>query len=260
MLAIQQSKTRRKHNQNTTKTQPKHWVQREPLIRLSRILPIKNLILIPTAFESSQIASQLDHLSETKRFVLRHCGFGPIAAAAVATEAINVHKPKRVILLGIAGAYQSAETLVKDLTVGNAYRFSSVSVDGIGVGTGEQFQSARELGWAQFSGDDRRAAINDKIELASDSPHSLLTVCAASAKPEEAQCRQIRYGASAEDMEGFAVAMACQLQDVSLEIIRGISNVAGDRDKLNWRIDDALSAAAEVLGIVLDQQVSGDQA
>jgi len=84
-------------------------------------------------------------------------------------------------------------------------------------------------------------------------------VCAASAEPDEAHLRQIRYEASAEDMEGFAVAMACQLQDVSLEIIRGISNVAGDRDKSNWRIDDALSAAAEVLGIVLDQQVSGEQ-
>ena len=222
-------------------------------------MPIENLILIPTVFESSLIASQLDHFSETKQFVLRHCGFGPIAAAAVATEAINAHQPKRVILLGIAGAYQSAEPAAEDLIVGKAYRFSSVYVDGIGVGAGDQFQSASDLGWAQFSGDDRRAEINDKIELASNSPHSLLTVCAASANPDQAQRRQIRYGASAEDMEGFAVAMACQIQDVSLEIIRGISNRAGDRDKSNWRIEDSMNAAVEVLGIVLGEQVWGEQ-
>ena len=54
-------------------------------------------------------------------------------------------------------------------------------------------------------------------------------------------------------MEGFAVAMACRLQNIPLEIIRGISNVAGDRDKSNWRVADAMGAAAEELGVVLGE-------
>ena len=213
-------------------------------------MSIENLILIPTAFESDIIASQLDHLAQTHEFVFRHCGFGPIAAAAVATEAILAYQPKRVVLLGIAGAYQTNEN---DLAVGEAYRFGSVAIDGIGVGAGAEFQSASDLGWPHFSGEDRRPAINDRIELATKSPHHLLTVCAASATSDQAQRRQKRYGVSAEDMEGFAVAMACRLQNIPLEITRGISNVAGDRNKSNWAIPAAMGAAAEELGVVLGE-------
>ena len=79
-------------------------------------------------------------------------------------------------------------------------------------------------------------------------------MCAASATPAEAKHRYHRYGSAAEDMEGFAVAMACQLQDVPLEIIRGISNVAGDRKKLNWQIEAALNSAAVELGAALEEE------
>ena len=184
--------------------------------------------------------------------MITHCGFGPVAAAAIATDTIIAHQPRRVILLGIAGAYLSSEN---NFRIGQAYRFGTVTVDGIGVGAGTEFQSANDLGWPQFAGDQHRPAIHDKIELSANSSHHLLTVCAASATPTQAEHRQRRYGASAEDMEGFAVAMACQLQNVPLEIIRGISNVAGDRNKSNWQIKDALNSAAVELGVALEEQV-----
>jgi futalosine hydrolase len=223
-----------------------------PAQKENTILPTDNLILIPTNFESALIASQLARFEKTHEIVIRHCGFGPIAAAAVATETIINLQPNRVILLGIAGAYHSSGDA---LTVGRAYRFASVATDGIGVGTGETFQSASDLGWPQFAGDPNRPPIHDELQLASDSPHRLLTVCAASATREQAQRRQQQHTTAAEDMEGFAVAMACQLQNVPLEIIRGISNIAGDRDKSNWRVADALGAAAEELGVVLGETI-----
>ena len=225
--------------------------QQRPEHRASRILSIDSLILIPTTFESDLIESQLADYLGANNVAIIHCGFGPVAAAAVATEAVINHRPKRVILLGIAGAYLSTEN---NLTVGHAYRFGTVTVDGIGVGAGNAFQSAHDLGWSQFAGDQHRRPINDTIELGTDSSDRLLTVCAASATPAQADLRQQRYGAAAEDMEGFAVAMACRLQDVPLEIIRGISNVAGDRDKSNWRIKDALNSAAVELGVALQEK------
>ena len=48
-------------------------------------------------------------------------------------------------------------------------------------------------------------------------------------------------------MEAFGVAIACQMLDIDFEVIRGFSNIAGDRDKTNWRIDQALSAAVDLL-------------
>ena len=72
----------------------------------------------------------------------------------------------------------------------------------------------------------------------------LLTTCAASDSPEHAQERLARFPeAVAEDMEGFAVALACALADVPATIVRGISNRVGDRDPAGWRVPTALATA-----------------
>ena len=218
-------------------------------------MPIENLILIPTAFESSLIESRLNDLMKGESTVLHHCGFGPIAAAATTSEKIIADRPSHVYLLGIAGVYASNEdSSTLPVNVGDAVGFSAVSVDGIGVGEGDSFQTSADLGWPHFAGDETRPAIEDTISLDSKSPHSLLTVCAGAATFEQASRRQLRTNAVAEDMEGFAVAMACRLQNVPLQIIRGISNVAGDRDKSNWRIADAMNAAADELEMLLGER------
>ena len=45
-------------------------------------------------------------------------------------------------------------------------------------------------------------------------------------------------------MEGFGLALAGHLAGSRVEVVRGVSNEAGDRDTTGWRIDDALAAAA----------------
>ena len=45
-------------------------------------------------------------------------------------------------------------------------------------------------------------------------------------------------------MEGFGVAIACEMAGVPWQIIRGISNQAGQRDQAQWCIDEALRAAS----------------
>ena len=52
-------------------------------------------------------------------------------------------------------------------------------------------------------------------------------------------------------MEGFAVAAACEMHSVPWFIVRGISNLAGDRDKDNWQFDRALQKAAERVDRIL---------
>ena len=77
----------------------------------------------------------------------------------------------------------------------------------------------------------------------------LLTVMAASAGPQDVAWRRQKFPtAGAEDMEGYAVATACHLAQVPLRIIRGISNVAGDRQQTEWRVAQALQSAAELAG------------
>ena len=177
---------------------------------------------------------------------LELCGFGPVAAAARTSLLVARHQPERVVLVGIAGRLDDR------LALAAAYRFQQVGCFGIGVGSRDDFISAGTLGWLQWPGDaaDGSPAIGDAIACATDgsaTPRAdlLLTACAASATTDDVLARKRAFPtAVAEDMEGFGVALACRLHGVPCAIIRGISNVAGDRDKARWATAEALAAAA----------------
>ena len=170
------------------------------------------------------------------------CGFGPIAAAARTTSQIAIHKPDRVLLIGIAGTFNPSV-----LRVGGAALLPRVIMHGIGVGTDETFVPAGEMGFQHWPGQGEESPIGDELVLStplSSVSGSLLTCSAASASTKDMRHRLHRYpGVVAEDMEGYAVALACRLEHVPLVIVRGISNVVGDRLSTNWQIPQALSAA-----------------
>jgi futalosine hydrolase len=67
-----------------------------------------------------------------------------------------------------------------------------------------------------------------------------LTVGMVSGDAEVAHARFSRYEAFAENMEGSAVAQTCFRFDVPVMECRGISNMAGDRDKKNWELGKAM--------------------
>ena len=74
-------------------------------------------------------------------------------------------------------------------------------------------------------------------------------MCAASASEAEVRLKKkFCPDAVAEDMEGFAVAAACFMNNVPWVIVRGISNHAGDRSKSNWQTDGALQNMAKHVG------------
>ena len=193
----------------------------------------------------------MPRLAEQSRdgdYALQLCGFGAIAAAARAGSLIARYRPQRVLLIGIAGSYETSS-----IPIGSAVRFGQVACYGIGVGVGDQFVAASGLGWQQFSGGDAQPELGDLITLDSTfvsgvrSAGLLLSCCAASSNREEAEQRlRLFPEAVAEDMEGFGVAMACALAGIPLQIVRGISNQVGDRDPQHWHIDAAVSAAADL--------------
>jgi len=177
---------------------------------------------------------------------LELCGFGPIAAAARAAALVAGTRPERVLLVGIAGRLDDR------LELAAAYRFDRVACYGVGVGSHDDFAPAGAVGWPHWPGDPAAGApaLGDLIACHPDDadPHGqrlLLTACAASATAADADRRRKAFpAAEAEDMEGFGVACACRLAGVPLDIVRGISNTAGDRDRSRWRTEPALEAAA----------------
>lgn len=167
------------------------------------------------------------------------CGFGLVAAAARTSQLLANRAPQRVLLLGIAGA------LSQELEIGAAYSFQEVACFGVGAGSGQDFRSAAMMGWSHWPGPPR---IDDCLPL--EGPASglqLLTCCSASGNSQDASLHLEAFpSAVAEDMEGFAVAAACRLASVPVQIIRGISNRAGDRNHARWQVASAMQAATDL--------------
>jgi len=162
-------------------------------------------------------------------------GVGPIAAAAGTADAIARLTPRRVLVCGIAGTYTPDE-----LPVASACGFHSVRIDGIGAGRGPERLSLAAMGLAP---DDRTLLA---APAGSAGAHDLLTVCSAASDATMAAERYERFACVAEDMETYACAAACAQAGVPMAVVRGISNVAGDRDHARWKVDAALDAALEL--------------
>ena len=179
------------------------------------------------------------------------CGFGLAAAGAGASRAAERMAEQGGVsdlcLAGIAGTYDADRAPVGSAIVGMA-----VTCWGIGVGEGLAHQSAAALGWEA-----------DRLELALASnvaaAHGeILSVTAAPASPGEAARRRSAHPAAlAEDMESFAVALAARLRGVPLTVVRGMSNVAGERDKVSWRMPDAIDAVRRLLAVILTDAPAG---
>jgi futalosine hydrolase len=206
------------------------------------------LVLVPTALELARI-TDVGGLGSTA--LVQLCGFGPIAAAARSSQLLARLTPARVILLGIAGAFN-----VERDALGTALEFGAVAVSGVGVGEGREHVPPPKLGFPQWpAGEDPpHKAVYDRLELEHVSGPLLLTTCAASGHAQQATERMTRFPeARAEDMEGFAVALSCALAGVPLSIVRGISNQVGDRAPENWAIPRALAAARELALTVIER-------
>lgn len=205
------------------------------------------MILVPTQFELNKLQPQLQQVIEIAGGMITLCGFGPVVSGIATARLLAGFVPDSVILVGIAGS------LNPSAKIRTASVFSNIGCYGIGAGSGSDFKSAGELGWNQWTDPESGQAFGDTLrlndaanELNASNP-MLLTVCAASANTDDVTDRLLKFpNAVAEDMEAFSVAMACRMAGIPLTVVRGISNIAGDRDKSSWQVAAALAAAAEL--------------
>jgi futalosine hydrolase len=222
------------------------------------------LLLIPTRYEAEMLlgSREANGLSarqpkaiglEGQEVLAGVCGFGLIAAGVATRHLLSevnrmAEREVRVVLAGIAGSYR------EETPVGTALWGGAVRSDGIGVGEGGSFQSAEELGWEQLPGLD--SLIPLCVPESAEVPvGEILSVTAASQDHTRAERRVEWYpNACAEEMEGFAVAMACHLTQTRVSILRGISNMAGDRDMASWRVEEALAVVRSELLLLLREE------
>lgn len=195
------------------------------------------LLLIPTRREAELLlgASGPQRLASIagQRVLVAEVGLGLAAAGANAARWFAQLRPDAAALAGLCGTLDPER-----LAVGGLLEATRVACDGIGAGEGESFVAVgappRPLPCAPA----RSRGVRGE----------LLSVAAAAGDAQMARARRRRHPrALAEEMEGYAVALAARLFDVPLVILRGASNVAGDRDHSGWRIQEALAACRAAL-------------
>ncbi|MFT5522301.1 MAG: futalosine hydrolase [Pirellulaceae bacterium] len=210
------------------------------------------LILVPTRFEAAHLfgdglASRMrnDCGIETefggRQSFVGLCGFSLIAAVQAYQILSGLQAQiERVLLVGIGGAF-SQDIELSSVVVGDRVRCVDV---GIPSASGE---------WTvEFEGES--AGLHDELPLAAvpqlqSLPAGLiLSTATCSTSLEMAADRLSRFpDAMVEEMEAYGVAVACQKFQVTLAVLRGISNYAGQRDKSQWKIKESLLSVKECL-------------
>jgi futalosine hydrolase len=176
-------------------------------------------------------------------------GVGVVSAALFLGCLIPRLEPDQVLMVGSAGAVPDRGLAVGGVAVASSEALAELGVcEGAGIGTTASVEGlclAQQLpmdgALAQSLVDAAKA--NKKIALG-----PFLTVAGVSSTAEQARERAIRFNAIAENMEGYALALAGRMFRVPVAEVRGMSNMAGDRDKSRWKLHlAALNAQHAIL-------------
>ncbi|MBI5027173.1 MAG: futalosine hydrolase [Nitrospirae bacterium] len=199
-----------------------------------------------------------------RNVLLINSGIGKINAGHAATAMIENYPVSSVISFGVGGAYPSSGLGIGDIAVASKEIYGDE-----GVITSKGWSDVKEIGIPLVQ-KGRKKYFNefplDKklVEKAVKSfnlvtRHSSLvtnvksgpfvTVSTVSGSASRAREMQERFNAICENMEGAAVAHVCAMYGIPMIEIRGISNIAGNRDREKW---DMKLAAENCQRVVLE--------
>ena len=194
-------------------------------------------VLVVTAVEAERlaVARGLGY-----RAVVLAGGVGQAAAAATTARAIAT-APRSydlVLCAGIAGGFDGRADLGSTVLAAR-----SIAAD-LGAESPDGFIDLDELGFGTSTVEvDPTALAGLRRALRDAHVGDVLTVSTVTGTAERAAALRDRYpSAVAEGMEGFGVATAAAQAGVAFAEIRTISNPVGPRQRVAWRIGDALTA------------------
>lgn len=228
---------------------------------------MKKLIIAATEFELSILTKSL-HCQEKSRLfdftvyqtnspaddslVIMSCGAGIANAAAAAASGIALYRPAHVFNVGVCGVYNGGMEEIGRVVTGTRALFADTGLD-----TGTDFQSMQTLNLPLARPDSGEPVFNDiPLQPAQGSPELksalFLTVAACSGNTQRASLISSRFSSDSrellcEDMESAAVGLIACKSGIPCTVIRGISNICGDRDYDNWKLAEAAQAAQEEL-------------
>jgi futalosine hydrolase len=167
-------------------------------------------------------------------------GIGGTAAAYAITRQLLWRAPDLVIQAGIAGSFRDElppESLV--------FVKEEVFAD-LGVNENEEFTDVFDLGLA--GSNDHPYTSRMLVNSASDAWKSFglhfvrgATVNCISSTSEQVNIIRSKYDPDIETMEGAALHYACIMENIPFIQLRAVSNFTGERNKKNWKMNEAIA-------------------
>jgi futalosine hydrolase len=170
-------------------------------------------------------------------------GVGAVNAAIALTRFLERHGARAILSCGIGGTYPGSALQV----AATAWADSECYGD-LGAASAGGFLDMRALGFPVIAG---ASPIYNTLPVGLR-PHDAITlpfVTVNTCTGSDAAAREIeaRTRGAVESMEGAAIAHVAALYGIPMGEVRGVSNVAGNRDRGAWRIQEAAAAAQEAL-------------
>ncbi|UCH82421.1 MAG: futalosine hydrolase [Nitrospiraceae bacterium] len=179
--------------------------------------------------------------------LLVNTGIGKVNAAHAVTAVVENVPADKIITIGVGGAYPGSGLGPGDVAVATM----EISGDD-GVITSEGWKDMQEIGIPTLQKGEKKyfnafplsalsksflkANIHRGIQIRSG---PFITVGAATGTQKRAMELEKRFGGICENMEGAAIAQVCAIYGIPMAEIRGISNIAGIRDRRKWKLKEA---------------------
>lgn len=209
------------------------------------------LIAAPTELEVDALRHKV---IPSGRFDFLVTGVGPVESAISLTRLLEAKRAGAVILFGIGGAYTGSGVSILDICLAEEEHFGDIGIaldDGVHGFADETLTGKRGFDLGNSLSSRLRVHLMDLGIPFRSGP--FVTVHACSGTLRRGNSLRDRYHAICENMEGAAVARVCGLYGLPMVEVRCISNMVEDRDTSRWKIDEAVTKGAEVLGRLLSE-------
>lgn len=178
--------------------------------------------------------------------LLMNTGIGKVNAAHSATCVIEHFPVKGIVNFGVGGAYSGSGLNVGDIAMASKEIYGDEGVAGLKCWKGLDelgipvVQIGRKKYFNEFSSDTSLLIKSGQHVTRHPSPiiksGPFVTVSSTSGTTIRARELEKHFHAICENMEGAAIAHVCKIYQIPFIEIRGISNIAGVRDKRKWNL------------------------
>jgi futalosine hydrolase len=169
-----------------------------------------------------------------RALTLVETGVGPVNAAFALTRLLAAGLPRAVIVCGVGGAYPGSGLAPGDVACATTETYGD-----LGAESPDGFLDMTALGFPTGP---------LTLDLFPAETRLPFVTCATCTGTDARAAEMVRRtGGAVESMEGAAIVHIARKMGVPVGEIRGISNIAGRRDRASWKLEEAAAHARAAL-------------